>query len=371
MQVRMLLLWPPAPVLSFCPQATCTLSAVCHHTLQEKHDRTEYLKSEQPGKASNSCKNEHNVNHGPSFTTGCLRIRWALSCYRELWRWGQLCGQFSPTSLQSSQLSVFSQFSAPRASEKGEGREEPPGANPAASWGNVLAAPPTWHPYRAMSRAGISFYRDSFVLPTSCAGFRSPPVLPWQQFLLKYRWEYKLILNKVNWRRGWKSSHKASGATQMFLSKVSSKVSKANSPSLKSQPPHNKEVIWTVSGGGWVRGMSSPLPSPLSVSHIFAQTSNMMLNTLLWAGSTGEWALETAQLAGQGVCGQCRFDTAAGYQLERPIGPPLGCGPNSALSNSLKIWRLFMYKYSVCMHICMCVYVSVYICVAWEINKRK
>lgn len=136
---------------------------------------------------------------------------------------------------------LFSLFSAPRASEEGEGWEVPPGKNPAASWGNVLAAPPTWHPYRAMSRADISFYRDSFLLPTSCAGFRSPPVLPWQQFLLKYRWEYKLILNKVNWRRGWKSSHKVSETTQMFLSKVSSKVSKANSSSLRSQPPHNKK----------------------------------------------------------------------------------------------------------------------------------
>lgn len=242
MQARMLLLlWPPAPVLSLCPHTVCTLSAVCHHTLQEKHDRTKYLKSEQLGKATNSCKNEHNVNHGPSFTAGCHRINWALCCCWELQCWGQLCGHFSPTSLQSSQLSVFSQFSAPRASEEGEGWEVPPGKNPAASWGNVLAAPPTWHPYRAMSRADISFYRDSFLLPTSCAGFRSPPVLPWQQFLLKYRWEYKLILNKVNWRRGWKSSHKVSETTQMFLSKVSSKVSKANSSSLRSQPPHNKK----------------------------------------------------------------------------------------------------------------------------------
>lgn len=143
MQVRMLLLWPPAPVLSFCPQATCTLSAACHHTLQEKHDRTEYLKSELPGKASNSCKSEHNVNHGPSFTTGCHHINRALCCCQELQRWGQLCGHFSPTSLQSSQLSVFSPFSAPRASEEGKGREVPPGESPAASWGNVLAASST------------------------------------------------------------------------------------------------------------------------------------------------------------------------------------------------------------------------------------
>lgn len=56
----------------------------------------------------------------------------------------------------------------------------------------------------AVSGARIPFYRDLFVLLTSCAGFRRPPRLPWQQFLLKYRWECKLILNKVKWRRGWK-----------------------------------------------------------------------------------------------------------------------------------------------------------------------
>lgn len=58
------------------------------------------------------------------------------------------------------------------------------------------------HAGLAVSHASVAFYRDSFVLLTSCAGFRRPTVLPWQQFLLKYRWECKLILNKVKWRRG-------------------------------------------------------------------------------------------------------------------------------------------------------------------------
>lgn len=58
----------------------------------------------------------------------------------------------------------------------------------------------------SVSGASIPSYRDSFVLLTSCAAFRRPPVLPWQQFLLKYRWDCKLILNKVKWRRGWKKA---------------------------------------------------------------------------------------------------------------------------------------------------------------------
>lgn len=51
--------------------------------------------------------------------------------------------------------------------------------------------------------ASFPFYRDSFVLLTSYAEFRWPPVLPWQWFLLKYRWECKLIFKKLKWRRGW------------------------------------------------------------------------------------------------------------------------------------------------------------------------
>lgn len=70
----------------------------------------------------------------------------------------------------------------------------------------------------SMCGASFPFCRDSFVLLTSYAGYRRPPVLPWQRFLLKYRWECKLILNKVKWRRGWIKLSKAFETTQIYLS---------------------------------------------------------------------------------------------------------------------------------------------------------
>lgn len=47
-------------------------------------------------------------------------------------------------------------------------------------------------PYKILAELtvpGASMFscRESFVLLRSCAGFRRPPGLPWQQFLLKYR----------------------------------------------------------------------------------------------------------------------------------------------------------------------------------------
>lgn len=127
-----------------------------------------------------------------------------------------LLSRFSDAAVLRSALGApFSQLiielqsllSAPCTSKKGEGREVPPSQEPRGQqqW-LLLPLLPLDEILAELSATGASipFYRDSFVLLTSYAGFRRPPVLPWQQFLLNYRWECKLILNKVKWRWGWK-----------------------------------------------------------------------------------------------------------------------------------------------------------------------
>lgn len=126
-----------------------------------------------------------------------------------------LLSRFSDAAVLRSALGApFSQLimelrsllSAPCTSEKREGREVPPSQEPRRQQQLLPPLLPLDEILAelAVTGASILFYRDSFVLLTSYAGFRRPPVLPWQQFLLNYRWECKLILNKVKWRWEWK-----------------------------------------------------------------------------------------------------------------------------------------------------------------------
>lgn len=115
---------------------------------------------------------------------------------------------FSHLAVEPRSLS----FQLPACLRKGEGREVPTSQKPWCPWGRgQWLLLPLLPPYEILAElavpgASMFFRRESFVLLTSCAGFRRPPGLPWQQFLLKYRWECKLILNKVKWRRGWKKA---------------------------------------------------------------------------------------------------------------------------------------------------------------------
>lgn len=155
----------------------------------------------------------------------------------------QLWGHLFPSSLWTLGLSVFSPLHIwggrrmrgaswlrtlvpPRGSGSGC-------SYLCSSWDEILAE-------LAASGASIPFYRESFVLLTSCAGFRSSPRLPWQQFLLKYRWECKLILNKMKWRRGWKKLSQSIWSHADLSDRFCKKASKVNFASPRLHPPHNK-----------------------------------------------------------------------------------------------------------------------------------
>lgn len=176
-----------------------------------------------------------------------------------------------------------------------------------ASWERWLL-PPLLPPYEILAElsargASFPFYRDSFVLLTSYAGFRRPPVLPWQRFLLKYRWECKLILNKVKWRRGWLKLSKAFEATQIYLSnQFCKKSSKANFASLRLHPSHNKKqkkevlgiFLWTATTHGGGRPGNPPSLSPLHVPHVHSAKYSACGGVRRWIrlrNSTSGWML--------------------------------------------------------------------------------
>lgn len=134
---------------------------------------------------------EDGVKHAPSFTSRCLLL---LRFSDASVLGSALRAHFFQliTELQSLcyQL-LFSACSLRREKDEGCLAVESCGA----SWGSSHQQellPPLLPPYEilaelSMCGASFPFCRDSFVLLTSYAGFRRPPVLPWQRFLLKYR----------------------------------------------------------------------------------------------------------------------------------------------------------------------------------------
>lgn len=143
---------------------------------------------------SNRCKKteEDDVNHTPSFTTGCHRANGACAAvesFKHSSTGVSSGGTFLPPHYRASVFLFSLDFQLlvllRRVKDKRSLLAETPSASRGQWWWllplhEILAG-------LAVSHASVAFYRDSFGLLTSCAGFRRPTVLPWQQFLLKYR----------------------------------------------------------------------------------------------------------------------------------------------------------------------------------------